>query len=69
MLHAAGDRRFLYFQKFLNAEQDFQRELTQRLQTKWRPSDVTWPTIAADVLRNQPLTLDVDQQRALSTAA
>lgn len=68
ILHEAGGRRYLYFQKYLRAELEFQHELTQRLAEKTARSPADWSAIVPEVLRTQPLKLDADQQRALGAA-
>jgi exodeoxyribonuclease V alpha subunit len=68
IVQAIGTRRFLYFQKYLRAELDFQRDLTQRLASQGRPTDDRWPAILRDVLGSQPLRLDDDQRLALGVA-
>jgi exodeoxyribonuclease V alpha subunit len=68
IVHAIGTRRFLYFQKYLRAELDFQRDLRQKLEQQAAPTPAAWPDIIREVARTQPLKLDVDQQRALETA-
>jgi exodeoxyribonuclease V alpha subunit len=75
ILHEANGRRYLYFQKYLGAELDFQRALQQRLsQTADAVAD-HWPAILRDVLVEHPLRfgtramqLDVEQSFALGTA-
>jgi exodeoxyribonuclease V alpha subunit len=76
ILHAIGERRYLYFQKYLKAELDFHRRFQQRLQNllPTQPSEdlakvlrevfVGRPLFAA----GQPLRLDNDQQLAVGTA-
>jgi exodeoxyribonuclease V alpha subunit len=58
--------RFLYFQKFLRAELDFQHELTKRLEQN--PPAKLWRSIVDEVLASQTLRLDCDQQLALGSA-
>jgi exodeoxyribonuclease V alpha subunit len=57
---------FLYFQKYLRAELEFQRELKDRLQIN--PLAKRWQPIVQEVLVSQPLRLDRDQQLALGSA-
>ncbi len=68
ILHSIGVQRFLYFQKYLRAELEFQRDLTQRLEQKSELLDARWPAIMRDVVSSQTLRLDGDQQRALESA-
>lgn len=63
-----GSRQFLYFQKYLRAELDFQRSLGERLAQPPAPIPTEWPRIIQEMLRGQPLQLDRHQQRALDTA-
>ncbi len=65
---AVGTRRFLYFQKYLRAELDFQKDLTDRLGRGSESARADWEKIAQEVMKEQPLQLDGDQQRALGTA-
>jgi exodeoxyribonuclease V alpha subunit len=66
--HTIGTQRFLYFQKYLRAELEFQRDLYERLEQKSETTDVTWPMIVKEVTGSQPLQLDRDQQLALGAA-
>jgi exodeoxyribonuclease V alpha subunit len=68
ILQEAGGRRFLYFQKYLRAEMEFQRDLCARLAEHNVKSSVDWAMIVPAVLRDQSLQLDADQQLALSAA-
>jgi exodeoxyribonuclease V alpha subunit len=61
--HSVEGRYFLYFQKHLRAELDFQAELSRRLQPTSGAKD--WRPIVDEVLGSQPLRLDRDQQLAL----
>lgn len=65
---AAHGRRFLYFQKHLQAELEFGRELNQRLERTGNRSSVDWTAILDEVVRTQPLTLDPDQRNAVQSA-
>ena len=66
--HTIGPQRFLYFQKYLRAELDFQRELNLRLEQKPAAFALPWPKIVHEVLSGQPLRLDADQQLSLGSA-
>ena len=68
IVHAVGTQRFLYFQKYLHAELNFQRELSQRLEQDSPAQPVPWETIIPDMTSDQPLRLDDDQQLALRSA-
>lgn len=64
----AHGRSFVYFQKLLRAELEFEQELANRLAAK-PPTDVSrWREILCEVLASQPLRLDRDQQMALASA-
>jgi exodeoxyribonuclease V alpha subunit len=66
--HTVGSKRFLYFQKFLRAELDFQHDLNQRLDQPAESPDVPWPKIVSEVLAGDSLRLDREQQLALASA-
>ena len=68
IVHTVAAQRFLYFQKYLLAELNFQRELKQRLEQKAPSLAVSWEKIIHDVTIDQPLQLDPDQQLALRSA-
>ncbi len=68
ILHEAAGGRFLYFQKYLHAEQKFHDEMRHRLVEKVAKNGADWATIVPAVLRDQSLQLDGDQQLALYTA-
>lgn len=68
ILHEAGGRRFLYFQKYLRAELAFQAELTDRLARKNAKGAADWPASLERIRRVQPFPLDADQVKALQTA-
>jgi len=73
--YESDGRRYLYFQKYLRAELDFQRSLSQRLAKEADPLDARWPAILREVLHEhplrigtQPMQLDAEQSVALDTA-
>ena len=68
IVHEAGGRRFLYFQKYLRAELEFQHELSVRLAEKSGKTPADWATIVPTVLHDQPLQLDANQRLALDAA-
>ncbi len=76
VLHTIGDKRYLYFQKFLKAELDFHQLLQQRLkQLVPAQPPKNLPAILHEVLSarpllvaGRPLRLDSDQLLAVGTA-
>jgi exodeoxyribonuclease V alpha subunit len=76
ILHRQGTRRYLYFQKYLLAEIDFQARFGRRLQIPPTQGDPKrWSAILREVLDQQPLMAagapmrpDDDQQAALGMA-
>ena len=66
--HTVSGEQFLYFQKYLRAELDFQCDLKARLDQATVPSAVNWPRIMREVINTQPLRLDPDQHRALESS-
>ncbi|MBI2804750.1 MAG: exodeoxyribonuclease V subunit alpha [Planctomycetes bacterium] len=67
ILHVVDNRRYLYFQKYLRAEIEFQRELKNRLNSSVQAAG-SWQQMIDEVLTSQPLQLDRDQQAALAVA-
>ena len=76
ILHSAGNRRFLYFQKYLHHDLIFQDALDQRLAQESAPVDpsklqVVFREILEDRplrVEGKPLKLDAGQKFALKTA-
>ncbi len=68
ILHTVGDRRFVYFQRFLRAESAFFLSLQTRVENVEAPSDTDWPAIVREVFTSQAVQLDPDQRIALASA-